>query len=258
MDQPRISLINVASAGILGISLIIGTLIAANAFYKSKALNNTISVTGSAEKIIESDTVKWVGSFSRQAEAADIKGGNDQIKADLKTVMDYIKSKGIDEKDVTFQTMIASPVCDSQNNVMYDKTGNQICAGNRVVGYSLQQGIIIESKDVQRVSGIAKDVATDLINQGVLFTSNNPEYYYSKLGDIKLEMLTEATKNAKERADKIIQSTGGKIGGLQNAGMGVFQVTPVNSTEISDYGTYDNTSIEKKVTAIVRTSFILN
>ena len=70
-------------------------------------------------------------------------------------------------------------------------------------------------------------------------------------------MMGEATKNAMERASRIAESTGRKINQVQSATMGVFQVTSVNSTDISDYGFYDTSAIQKKVTAVVRASFDL-
>ena len=81
------------------------------------------------------------------------------------------------------------------------------------------------------------------------------EYYYSKLADLKLTMLAAATQNAKDRASRIATSTGATLGPIQSASMGVFQVTAVNSTDISDYGAYDTTTIDKRVTAVVRSSF---
>jgi hypothetical protein len=57
------------------------------------------------------------------------------------------------------------------------------------------------------------------------------------------------------RAGKIVESAGSNLGKLRSASMGVMQITPVNSTDVSDYGYYDTTSIEKQITAIVRASF---
>jgi hypothetical protein len=70
-------------------------------------------------------------------------------------------------------------------------------------------------------------------------------------------LLTQATKDAKDRAQKIAENTGKKIDSLQTASQGVFQVTAKNSVEVSDYGTYDTASLEKKVTGVVRASFSL-
>jgi hypothetical protein len=148
-------------------------------------------------------------------------------------------------------------VCDSQNSVFYDKFGNQSCGGNRVTGYTFKQDVIIQSGDVDKVTKLSQDASDALIMKEVIFSSQNLEYYYNKLSELRVELLSEATKNAKTRAEKIVESTGGKIGFLQSASMGVFQVTAKNATDFSDYGYYDTSSLEKKVTAVVRASFVL-
>ena len=71
-------------------------------------------------------------------------------------------------------------------------------------------------------------------------------------------MLAEATSNAKKRAEQMAVSTGNKIGVMRSAKMGVFQITPVNSFDVSDYGLNDTTSLEKKVNAVVNVEFAIS
>ena len=82
-----------------------------------------------------------------------------------------------------------------------------------------------------------------------------PEYFYTKLDELKLEMLAKATENAKQRAENMVKATGNKIGFMRNAKMGVFQITPVTSTDVSDWGINDTTSLDKKVMSVVTASF---
>ncbi|HSI88332.1 MAG TPA: SIMPL domain-containing protein, partial [Pyrinomonadaceae bacterium] len=97
-----------------------------------------------------------------------------------------------------------------------------------------------------------------LINQGILIESKPPQYYYNAIGDLKVEMLGEAAKDAKERAERIASSTGNSIGSVRSARMGVMQITAADSTEVSDYGVYDTSTIEKDMTAVVNVSFAIN
>ncbi len=244
------------AAVILSAGLIASTAIGAKTFFDVKSFGNTISVTGSAERSVSSDTAKWTGGFSRSVGLDAIKTGNEGMKTDLQTVLQLLKEKGVTDAEITIQPPTATPVCEGQGSLGYDKLG-QNCGSNKTVGYTLQQTLIVESSDVQKITKLAQEAAGRLGSSGVVFTSGSLEYYYSKLADLKLEMLSEATKNAKARAEKILDATDSKIGKLQNAGMGVFQVTAVNSTEISDYGMYDTSSIDKKITAVVRASFTL-
>ena len=71
-------------------------------------------------------------------------------------------------------------------------------------------------------------------------------------------MLGEAAKDAKVRAEKIAASTGNSIGAVRSARMGVMQITAADSTEVSDAGISDTSSIDKDVTAVVNVSFAVN
>jgi hypothetical protein len=128
---------------------------------------------------------------------------------------------------------------------------------NEIVGYELKQSVTVTSNDVDKIARIARE-ATELINQGILLESGSPDFYYTKLGDLKVEMLGEAAKDAKARADKIAESTSSSIGNIRSARMGVMQITAPESTEVSDYGINNTSSIEKDVTAVVNASFAVN
>lgn len=245
-------------APILGLCLIISSIIGGYAFYKGKSLNAVnLSVTGSAEKIVISDTVKWTSNFSRNVDSEGLKSGSMQMKNDLQTLNEYFLKNGVEEKELTINPVTIAPLCESQNNVMYDKFGNQTCGNGKTSGYTLQQTVIIESSKVKEVTDLSKNASNFLVAQGLIFSSQGLEYFYNKLADVKLELIDEATKNAKERARRIAESTGSKIGKLISASTGVIQVTSKNSIDVSDYGIYDTSSIEKKVTAVVKSSFTL-
>src|SRR5690606_40695998 len=70
---------------------------------------------------------------------------------------------------------------------------------------------------------------TELLNKGIQFYSQSPRYYYTKLADLKIEMISKATADAKHRADMIAENSGGKLGELISAKMGIFQITGQNS-----------------------------
>ena len=109
----------------------------------------------------------------------------------------------------------------------------------------LEQYIQVQSNDVHTIAQISRE-STELIEQGIIFESKAPEYFYTKLEELKIEMLARATENAKQRAGNMAKSTGNKIGFMRSARMGVFQITPVNSTEVSDWGENDTSSLYKK------------
>jgi hypothetical protein len=97
-----------------------------------------------------------------------------------------------------------------------------------------------------------------LINQGILIESMAPQYLFTEMGNLKIEMLAEAAKDAKKRAEQIAQSTGSSIGSVRTARMGVLQITPADSTDVSGEGMNDTSSIDKDITAVVNIGFAVD
>ncbi len=254
MDKNNLQAALSGLAVILGLSFIAGTFIVSNTFYKVKALSNVISVTGSAEKAVISDMAKWSSSFSRIVGVTGLKDGSAQLAKDLEIVKVYFAEKGITEKEMTVRPVSVTANCQSSNDIIWDKDG-QKCS--KVIGYTLSQSILVESESVDKVTKLAQESSGVLIAKGLVFNGQNVEYYFNKLADLRMEMVSEATKNAQQRAAQIAESADSKIGNLQAASLGVFQVAAPNSVEISDYGVYDNGSIEKKISITVRASFTL-
>ena len=236
---------------ILGICFVVATITSTVILSKGllqmkKYSEQVVKVTGSAEKNITSDAMVWKLSFSRR----DVKMVNafDLLKEDLKTVKDYLLSKGVKENEI-----IVAPVA---TTVLYKKNekGNDT---NEIEGYILAQEIEIRSSDVVKITEVSRQ-ATELIEKGLEVISQSPEYFYTKLPELKLAMLSDATENAKKRAESMAKASGNKIGSIRSARMGVFQITPVNSFDVSDYGMNDTTSLEKKVNAVVNVEFAIS
>ncbi|MEO0258835.1 MAG: SIMPL domain-containing protein, partial [candidate division WOR-3 bacterium] len=118
------------------------------------------------------------------------------------------------------------------------------------------QEIFITSKDLDKIEVLSKKIY-DLVNQGVNLVSNNLEYYYSGLPDLRVSLLNEAMQDAKRRAEVIARSTGRRVGKLKSARMGVVQVMAPGSIEISDYGTYNTRTREKEIMVTVQATFYL-
>ncbi len=214
---------------------------------------NVISVTGTAERIVKSDAAKWTFILTKQTPPDGYGYISKQLQEQAVIVKKYVTSHGVDEKSVTIQPLTSTVVCQSQNQVMYDGSGRQQCAG--AFNYSLVQTIIVEGDDVDVIRDLSLNAPNALSQLGVQVQTTSVDFFYTKLADIRAELLEEASKNAKDRANAIAKSTGNKIGSVRDASQGIFQVTQKNSTDVSDYGSYDTSTIEKKITAIVRASF---
>ena len=128
---------------------------------------------------------------------------------------------------------------------------------NYLKGGTFWETLPVDINDVEKIEKIARE-ATELINQGILLESGAPEYYYTKIADLKIEMLAEAAKDAKTRAEQVAKSTGSSIGSVRTARMGVMQITAADSNEVSDAGINDTSSLEKDIMAVVNVGFAVD
>jgi hypothetical protein len=167
------------------------------------------------------------------------------LQEDLKKVKEYLTSKGVKDDELV--------ISQANTKVLYKKNEKGYDT-NEIEAYLLSQGIEVKSYDVQKIDNVSRQ-STELIIQDIQFISQAPEYYYTKLAELKVEMLARATEDAKQRAISMANSTGNMIGFMRSAKMGVFQITPVTSTDVSWYGENDTSSFEKKVMAVVSASF---
>lgn len=224
---------------ILGGSLILATGIISRTFLDVRRLDDTISVSGSAKQVVTADSARWTGNFSRNFMVDNLKEGYAQMKKDEEVVTNFFINSGFQGK---FEI---SPV------FMYEIYRNDQSAPRE---YNLTQNIEIKSEQVAEVKELAKNVEK-LVGQGVVFTASPVEYYYSKLPETRISLLPKAIEDAKARAEAIALSSGQKVGTVKSVSMGVVQVMPIGAVEISDYGTYDTTSVEKEVMVTVKAAF---
>lgn len=234
---------------VLGILIAAGSVLSTYVLSKAvvefqKLQNQTIRVTGSASQKVTSDSASWNINFSTTRPT--LKEGYAKINADSKKVKDFFISNGIDEKNIEFNQINSYKV--------YKKAPNGYSSTDELKGYDVSRSVVVKSNDIKKLTEISKNVDT-LVNQDIDLTSDNVQYFVSSLDDIKVKVISEASKNAKERAKSLVSGTGAKIGVMTSARVGVFQIVPVDSTEVSDYGYNDTSSIEKKVISTVSATF---
>ena len=235
---PGILIAVIIVIGIIGAAFIVsGTIV------EIKSNSNTITVTGSAKQQITSDFVIWTGSFTSQS--SSLQDAYAQLQTSRDKVQNYLVGQGLTEDEIVFSSIYTSTYYVISDYGIYT---------NDVDYYQLSQTVTISSYEVDEVTAISRDV-TELINDGVQFQSNSPQYQYTKIADLKVTMLAEATKDATSRAQMIAENAGSSLGGLTYADMGVFQITPLYSNEVSDYGINDTSSLEKEITAVVHCQF---
>jgi hypothetical protein len=232
---------NVWLALIIGFASIICVFILGDAFkYKTKS-SETITVTGLAEKEFTSDLIVWGGSFSRNAFV--LKEAYALLKQDEASIRAYLNSKGIHDSCIVFSSVSMAKNFDRR----FDERGNEVSA--EFSGYMLSGNVRVESRQIDLVEKLSREI-TELLEQGIELNSNIPEYYYTKLNELKIDLLANAATDAKTRAETIAKNSGTSLKGLVKASMGVFQITGKNANEIYSYGGTFNTTSKIKVASI--------
>jgi hypothetical protein len=226
---------------ILGICGIIAFWVAGSAFkYKYKS-EETIVVTGLAEKDFVSDLIVWNGSYERKS--MDLKNAYAALKADEQAIRDYLASKGIASNEMLFSSVSIN----KEFNEKTDQNGRRL--GQEFTGYNLTQTVTVESNNIDKIDKISRE-ATEIIEKGILFNSSSPSYYNTKLSEVKMDLLARASADARLRAETIARNSGSSLGKLKKANMGVFQITGKNSNENYSFGGAFNTSSKIKTGSI--------
>lgn len=231
-----------------GLSLIISSFVIAQAFGSLRSGEQVVNVTGSAKRRIRSDRIVW--RVGIKTEAPQLADAYRRLTEQMPKLRSYLLAKGIREDEITVDAIATTEI-----RRPFTRAGTETDeTSGKIASYSLRQEIQVASADIDRVAAVSRSV-TELINQGLLVDSTPPQYLYTRLGDLKVEMLAEAAKDAKTRTQQITSATGDKIGPIRSARMGVLQITPADSTQVSDQGINDTTSLDKDITAVVSISF---
>ena len=225
MDKTKIVV-----TAIIAVVIITGAWLIAKGFTNFREGEPNINVTGMAEKQITSDLIVWKISVSADGSA---------------------RSSAFSEYEKTAKTM--RRYLNKLTKDFYNEEQRRYFTIDN--GYSVSQTFIISSHDLNTVERIYQKIS-ELYNEGINFNSYTPAYYYTKLNDLKMEMLNKASANAYERAQTIAKGSDASVGSLVSSSMGVFQIVGLNSDEEYSWGGTFNTSSKEKVASItVRTTY---
>ncbi|MDP4210710.1 MAG: SIMPL domain-containing protein [Bacteroidota bacterium] len=232
---------------IIAIAIIITASIFAGAYkYKFKT-TETITVTGLAEKEFVSDLITWSGEYQRKS--LELKDAYRLIKNDEATVRQYLKSNKINDNEIVFSSITIQ----KEYTQKRDENGHTV--SSVFTGFKLSQHVTVESKNIDKVELVSREV-TKLIESGIEISSLEPSYFYTKLSELKIDLLAKASADAKKRAETIAENSGSSLGKILKADMGVFQITAPNSNESFSFGgTFNTSSKTKKATITIRINY---
>ncbi|MFZ9976470.1 MAG: SIMPL domain-containing protein [Candidatus Kapaibacteriota bacterium] len=225
---------------LIALAIIVSTVTLSNAIIKRYSMDNGISVTGLGSRDFVSDLIIWQSSVS--ARASNLKEAYALIENRKQSVKEYLVMKGVKSNELE----ISSIDIEKEFQTMYESNGTSY---SQFVGYKLTQRIRVESGNVDLVEKISREIS-ELIDQGIEIVTESPLYYYTKLSELKVEMIAQATADAKLRAEKITEKSDSELGSLKHAAMGVFQIIGQNTDEDYESGGSFNTSSKNKTATI--------
>ncbi|HOK62195.1 MAG: SIMPL domain-containing protein [Tenuifilum sp.] len=209
--------------------------------------DRTILVKGFAEREVKADLAVW--SISCRAASNDLVEGAKRIEQDQKKIIDFLVDKGIGKEEII-----------SREIRVNDRLANEYGGYDNVnFRYVIVKVLQVRSTNVDRVQEVSR-LTDELVRAGVVISqndySNNLQYYFTKLNDIKPEMLTEATQNAREAAISFASESGVKLGKLKRASQGLFTIVDRDqSLSGGDSFASGNSDIVKRVRVVISVEY---
>lgn len=233
----------VAAVTIFVMALFVITVYAAKVAYDIKLAGDTIEVTGSAKEAVVADMGRLTLLIETKTGLQDQQVGVSRVKSAVDRVMAYLVEQGLTEYE--------TPAGSTYPNYYYPQNSEPV-----QTGYTISRQVVVLSSEVEKLTNIANDLGP-LTGTGYTIGTGGLELTYSKLDEMRVKLLTDAIKDATDRANAIAQNSGRTVGPLRNAVGGVVQVLPQGGVDISDYGSYDTSSLNKEVMVTTRATFSL-
>jgi hypothetical protein len=209
------------NALVLGIALfaglsVLGTLLA-GAAVDVKEYERSVTVKGLSEQEFTADIVIWPIQFTLADNT--LQSLYQDIDSNTDTIITFLTSADIDRDDIT----IGTPAITDKSAQQY---GNQNRAQFRYTGI---QTVTVYSEDIDTVRQVMSKLS-ELGKQGIVLTGNNyqsqTEYLFTRLNEVKPEMIEEATRKAREVAQKFAQDSDSQLGKIRKASQGQFSIRP--------------------------------
>lgn len=233
----------VSAATILSVGAVVVASIGAYTAYDIKLSRDSVEVTGSAKESVVSDTARWIINLDTKTGVNEQQIGYTRLDRAVAKIVSHLESQGFTDYE--------TPSVTSFPNYTYPQYGEPI-----MTGFTVSRQIIVRSNDLDKISLLANNIEP-FTGLDYNVTTQALELTYSKLDEMRVELLSEAIKDAKARAEAIASESGRSVGVLRNASGGVVQVLPQGGVEISDYGLYDTQSKNKEIMVTVRANFEL-
>ncbi len=230
----------------LAIALPVSASIAVNGFKDVKQAHETIVVTGSARYPIAANLATW--SVHTSAQKSTPMAAIDALRPKVGAIDAFLAAEGLPAAS------ISKPPIEVDQVSVSVRTGLKKPAFRRVPAWRVSQDYSIQTTQIDTLDLAASRVG-NLLAAGTNVSVDPIEYLSTRLTAARFAALRLAVADARERASTIAEGLGAHLGTVQHTELGVYQITPRNSTEVSGYGIDDTSSRLKDVEAVVSVSF---
>ena len=212
----------------------------ATTIHDAKHAGDTVTITGSARVPIGSNLVDW--SVRVDGVAATPVAAARKLRRESAAAVAFLRRAGIGPTEIEPQVVQSETIV------------RRIDKHHLRTTYRVSQGLDVSTAKIDVVEAAAKQLGS-LLERGITVSAGPLAYVSTRLHQAKLDALQAATGNARRRADILVDGLGGSVGRLRASSLGVYQIVPRNSTEVSDYGVDDTSSRLKDVVAVVSATF---
>lgn len=234
----------IIAGGLIGLGIASGGFLAGESLVKSRLGYRVVTVKGLSERSVQADLGFWPVRFL--VTGATLEDARGRLEASEAAVKVFLKDSGFAAGDVQVQNIQVEDRLAGYNT-------NQPPEDSRFV---LTEDILVKSADVQKLADASRKVG-DLLKSGVVFSADSynagPSFVFTKVNELKGEMLTEATKRAREAAEQFATESGAKVGVIQNANQGIIEINPA----VDIPNDRPDKQIDKKVRVVTTITYLL-
>ena len=233
----------IPAAIIIAAGLALAGWLAGQGLVESRLGHRTVIVKGFSERLVKADIGFLPVRFN--AVGPDLATARGLLESSEKAVFRYLQEKGFKPED-----------WEVQNVRVEDRLASYNSSAPRPNRFVLTEEMVVRSNDVEKLAVAARNIS-DLIRDGVVLTSDQynsgASFVFTKLNDLKPEMLTEATKRAREAAEQFARESGAKVGAIFSANQGLFTIGPA----IQIPNERPDKQLEKKVRVVTTITYFL-
>jgi hypothetical protein len=202
-----------------------------------------ISVKGLSDRVVASDIAVCTIQISRDTDK--IKEVQEDRQKDKNLILAFLKKKGFDDSSIEEE----SPNVEDQFRYSGKTEGR--------TKYKIQDCLKIKSSDVEAMKKMVLELMTHMEANGSEngIVTCETKYRYTNMTDLRIDMIKEATKDARNRADHLAETVGSKITGLRNLTTGQFSIASADSSASDNDDWEGRDAVMKRLRVVVNCSF---